>query len=37
MKELSINYQKMEWVEATGYPAGAKIKMLREHGESQTF
>ncbi|MBC8182622.1 cupin domain-containing protein [candidate division KSB1 bacterium] len=37
MKELSINYQEMEWGEAIGYPAGTQIKMLREHGESQTF
>jgi len=37
MQELSVNYHEMEWAEATGYPAGTKIKMLRKQGESQTF
>ena len=37
MEELSINYEKMEWSNAKGYPAGTKIKLLREQGESQTF
>lgn len=37
MKELSINYEKMEWSDAMGYPAGTKIKILRKEGESQTF
>ncbi len=37
MKELSINYQKIEWADANGYPTGTKIKMLRKEGDSQTF
>ena len=37
MKELSINYEDMEWSEATGYPTGTKIKMLREEGSARTF
>jgi anti-sigma factor ChrR (cupin superfamily) len=37
MKELSINYEDMEWSEATGYPAGTKMKLLREEGSARTF
>lgn len=37
MKELSINYEEMEWEDARGYPSGTKIKILRNGGESQTF
>jgi len=37
MKELSVNYEEMEWSDATGYPSGTKIKILREEGESKTF
>ena len=37
MKELSINYEQMEWYNAEGYPTGTKIKILRKAGESQTF
>ena len=37
MKELSINYEEMEWSDARGYPTGTKIKVLRKEGESQTF
>lgn len=37
MKELSINYEDMVWSEASGYPTGTKIKMLREDGSARTF
>jgi anti-sigma factor ChrR (cupin superfamily) len=37
MKELSINYENMEWSEAMGYPAGTKMKLLREAGSARTF
>jgi len=37
MKELSINYEEIEWSDAKGYPAGTKIKILRKQGVSQTF
>jgi anti-sigma factor ChrR (cupin superfamily) len=37
MKELSINYEDMAWSEATGYPTGAKIKLLRKDGSARTF
>jgi anti-sigma factor ChrR (cupin superfamily) len=38
MKELSLNYQEMEWEEARGYPAGTLMKVLRrdEKGEPLT-
>ena len=38
MKELSLNYQEMQWEEARGYPAGTLMKVLRrnEKGESLT-
>ena len=38
MKELSINYEKMEWEEAQGYPSGTLMKVLRrdEKGEFLT-
>ena len=34
MKELSVNYEEMEWSDATGYPSGTKIKILRKQGEA---
>jgi quercetin dioxygenase-like cupin family protein len=39
MEEISINYEKMKWTDAPGYPEGSKIKMLREGGpgEGKTF
>lgn len=39
MKEESINYEKMKWADAPGYPEGSKIKILREGGpgEGKTF
>ncbi len=37
MNEVSINYQDMEWSEAPGYPAGTKMKLLREQGSARTF
>ena len=37
MDELSVNYQEMEWKFATGYPAGTKIKILREANGTKTF
>ena len=37
MIELSINYEDMEWSEAPGYPAGTKMKLLREEGSARTF
>jgi anti-sigma factor ChrR (cupin superfamily) len=38
MKELSLNYQEMEWEEARGYPPGTLMKVLRrdEKGEPLT-
>ncbi len=39
MEEITINYQKMKWTDAPGYPEGSKIKILREGGpgEGKTF
>ena len=39
MEEITINYQKMKWTDAPGYPEGSKIKILREGGpgEVKTF
>jgi quercetin dioxygenase-like cupin family protein len=39
MEEKAINYEKMEWTDAPGYPEGSKIKILREGGpgEGKTF
>ena len=39
MEEIAINYGKMKWTEAPGYPEGSKIKILREGGpgEGKTF
>jgi len=39
MKEITINYEKMKWTSAAGYPEGSKIKILREGGpgEGKTF
>jgi anti-sigma factor ChrR (cupin superfamily) len=38
MKELSLNYEEMEWKEAQGYPPGTLMKVLRrdEKGEPLT-
>jgi quercetin dioxygenase-like cupin family protein len=39
MEEITINYEKMKWADAPGYPEGSKIKILREGGpgEGKTF
>jgi len=39
MEEISINYGKMKWTDAPGYPEGSKIKILREGGpgKGKTF
>jgi hypothetical protein len=37
MNEKSINYDEMDWEEATGYPTGTKIKILREENGAKTF
>ena len=39
MEETTINYEKMKWTDAPGYPEGSKIKILREGGpgEGKTF
>jgi len=39
MEETTINYKKMKWTDAPGYPEGSKIKILREGGpgEGKTF
>jgi quercetin dioxygenase-like cupin family protein len=39
MEEITINYEKMKWTDALGYPEGSKIKILREGGpgEGKTF
>ena len=36
MKEISLNYEEMAWEEATGYPSGTKIKVLREGNDAKT-
>jgi hypothetical protein len=35
MEEITINYQKMKWTDAPGYPEGSKIKILREGGPGE--
>ena len=39
MEEIAINYGKMKWTDAPGYPEGSKVKTLREGGpgEGKTF
>jgi quercetin dioxygenase-like cupin family protein len=39
MEEITINYEKMKWTDAPGYPEGSKIKILRQGGpgKGQTF
>lgn len=39
MKELSLNYQEMQWEEARSYPSGTLMKVLRrdEKGEPLTI
>ena len=39
MKELSVNYQDIDWEEAQGYPPGTLMKVLRrdENGEPLTI
>jgi quercetin dioxygenase-like cupin family protein len=39
MQEITINYEKMKWTDAPGYPEASKIKILREGGpgEGKTF
>lgn len=37
MEELITNYEEMDWVDAEGYPAGTKIKVLAEHEGRKTF
>ena len=39
MKELSLNYQEMQWEEARGYPPGTLMKVLRrdEKGKAITI
>jgi len=39
MEEITMNYEKMKWTDAPGYPEGSKIKILREggSGEGKTF
>lgn len=32
MEEITINFEKMKWTDALGYPEGAKIKILRKAG-----
>ena len=35
MEEITINYEKMKWTDASGYPEGSKIKILREGGPGE--
>lgn len=35
MEEITINYEKMKWTDAPGYPEGSKIKILREGGPGE--
>src|SRR4030042_2046358 len=35
MEEIAINYEKMKWTDASGYPKGTKIKMLKDGGPGQ--
>lgn len=37
MKELFMNYEEIEWNNSNGYPAGRKIKILREGGSARTL
>ena len=39
MKELSVNYQDIDWEKAQGYPPGTLMKVLRrgENGEPLTI
>jgi len=37
MEQLIKNYEKMDWEDAPGYPAGTKIKVLRESDKEKTF
>jgi len=35
MEEMTINYEKMKWTDAPGYPEASKIKILREGGPGE--
>lgn len=35
MKELSVNYQEMQWEKARGYPSGTLMKVLRRDEKGQ--
>jgi hypothetical protein len=39
MEDIAINYEKMKWTDAPGYPEGSKVKTLREGSpeEGKTF
>lgn len=37
MQEISLNYEDLVWQEATGYPKGTRIKILRDADEVKTF
>ncbi|MFQ5584221.1 MAG: cupin domain-containing protein [Calditrichia bacterium] len=37
MKEITLNYDKIEWKDAPEYQEGTQIKMLREEGKKKTF
>jgi len=39
MEKIAINYEKMKWTDAAGYPEGSKVKTLRKGspGEGKTF
>ena len=37
MEDYFINYHKINWQEAEGYPEGTKIKILREEDSARTF
>lgn len=36
MSEITLDANQMEWTETTSYPEGAKIKVLRDEGESRS-
>lgn len=37
MQEISLNFRDAKWQEMPGYPAGTKVKLLREEGKHKTY
>ena len=36
MSEITLDTNQMDWTEATSYPEGTKIKVLRDEGEARS-